>query len=231
MKSPLGEREREMYRLHTVEGWTLVEIARRYHVSRERVRQLLYEYARASTGERTSSRTMSKTAARARRARKLALAQAHARQVIAAWRTGEEPKGIAARFELGRRCVEQVIRTEATIGDRVVRARARRMAKAGLEHQPSSEQLVMHALASCPDATASELANAAGLAYGTTTVVLRKLEQEGEAARARGSYVDGRRLPDRWTLSVPSARRPVRGSATAFRPVGESSGDGRPGRL
>lgn len=137
MKRPLGVREREMYRLHTAEGLTLVEIARRYHVSRERVRQLLREYVHASTGKWPSPRTLSRAAAEARRARNAVLAQAHARQIIAAWRTGKEPKEIAASLELQRGDVEQVIREEATPDDRSNRARARRLATAGLGHKPS----------------------------------------------------------------------------------------------
>lgn len=193
------DREREMYRLHTEEGWTLVEIARRYHVSRERVRQLLREYVHASTGEWPSSRVLSRTAAQARQSRKLALAQAHARHIMAAWRAGEEPKEIAATLGLGRRRVEQVIREEATSDDRASRVRAQRLVTAGLGRKPSSEQRVLHAVSSNPGATASELATATGLAYGTTTVALRKLERSGEATRAKGEHKAGVRLPDRWT--------------------------------
>lgn len=198
------DREREMYRLHTVEGWTLVEIARRYHVSRERVRQLLREYVHASTGKWPSSRVLSRTSAQARRARKLALAQAHTRHVIAAWRAGEEPKEIAARLELGRRDVEQVVREEATPDDRAARVRARRLMTAGLGRELSSEQRVLHALSFNPGATASELATVTGLAYGTTTVALRKLERSDEATRAKGEHKARIRLPDRWTAVLPS---------------------------
>jgi Mor family transcriptional regulator len=193
------DREREVYRLHTEEGWTLVEIACRYHVSRERVRQLLREYVHASTGKWPSPRAMSRTAAQARRTRKLALAQAHARHIMSAWRAGEELKEIAARFELGRRHVEQVVREEATSDDRAARVRARRLMRAGLGCKPSSEQRVLHALSVNPGATASELATATGLAYGTTTVALCKLERSGRATRAKGEYKAGVRLPDRWT--------------------------------
>src|SRR5579864_4170909 len=37
-----GEREREMFRLRAVEGWTLDRIGKRFDVKRERVRQLLH---------------------------------------------------------------------------------------------------------------------------------------------------------------------------------------------
>lgn len=199
MGSSLGAREREMYRLHVVEGWTLVEIAQRYHVSRERVRQLLFEYVLATTGKRPPSRVMGRAAAQARRARKLALVQAHARQIVAAWRAGEQASEIAVRFGLGRRLVEQVIREEATPKDRAARKRAQLLAKPEPGGKPSSERLVMRALVSRPGATASELAAVTGLSYGTTTVALRKLERLGKAARAKGNYRDRRRLPRRWT--------------------------------
>lgn len=63
----------------------------------------------------------------------------------------------------------------------------------------------MHALSSRPCATASELAAATGLAYGTTTVALRKLERSGKATRAKGEHKDGVRLPDRWTAVQASS--------------------------
>lgn len=204
MKHSLGVRAREMYRLHTEEGWTLVEIAGRYHVSRERVRQLLREYVHASTGKWPSSRVLSRTAARARRARNLVLAQAHAPQIIAAWRAGEWAKEIAARLELERQHVHRVIREEATSDDRAARARARRLASTGLGRKPSSEQRVLHVLSSNPGATASELATATGLAYGTATVALRKLERSGKAIHVKGEHKDSIHLPDRWTAVLPS---------------------------
>jgi Mor family transcriptional regulator len=209
------EREREMYRLHTVEGWTLNELARRYHVSRERVRQLLREYARERTGERPSSRAISRMAAQARRERNLALARAHAQQILASWRSGEEPKEIACAYELGRRCVEQVIREQAAHKDRAARAHARRLAKAGLGQEPSAKEAVKYVLERQPSTTAADLAVATGFSYGTVTVALRKLESAREATRTKGGFdQDGRRLRDRWTIRSSGPRGEV-GQAVA----------------
>lgn len=44
-----GEREREMYELRVTEGLTLRELAERYGIGPERVRQLLYRYVRQTT--------------------------------------------------------------------------------------------------------------------------------------------------------------------------------------
>ena len=204
-------RERERYRLHTAEGWTLNELARRYHVSRERVRQLLHEYARDSTGEPQSSRAISRMAAQARRERNLTLARAHRQQIFAAWRAGEEPKEIACTYELGRRCVEQVIREQVTPEDRAARARAQRLAKAGLGRKPSAEQAVRYVLERQPNATAVDLAIATGFSYGTVTVALRKLERSGDAERSKGARDrDGRQLRDCWTIHPPKTEGNVR---------------------
>lgn len=123
-----GQREREMYRLRTVEGLTHAEIARRYQLGPERVRQLLRAYARNMTAERPSPSQLRRAAWQIRRERKMALAEAHAQQIIAAWRTGGDTRKIAGRFGLPGCYVEQVIRMTASPGDRADRARARRVA-------------------------------------------------------------------------------------------------------
>jgi uncharacterized protein (DUF433 family) len=199
------ERDREIHRLRTVEGWTLEEIARHYHVAKERVRQLIWEYERTTSGQTPSITAITATAKAARATRRLALTRAHARQIIAAWRTGEEPKEIAETFELGRRRVEQVIREQATPEDRAARARTRRLAKAGLGQKPAAEQAVRYALERQPNATAVDIAAATGFSYGTATVALRKLERSGEADRTKGGRdQDGRPLRDRWQASDQS---------------------------
>lgn len=203
-----GEREQQIYRLRTVEGWTLTEIAARYHIAKERVRQLLREYEHAQHGRTSSTKAITETAKAARAARKLALARAHAGQIIRAWRTGEEPKEIAKAFELAQWRVEQVIREKATPEDRATRARARRLAKAGLNQKPSAGQAVKYALERQPNATAAELADASGFSYGTTTVALRKLERSGEAKRTDGGRPNGRRRLDRWSVGRASSKRP-----------------------
>lgn len=56
MRSEPDERAREMYRLRTVEGLTLRQLAERFQVSPERVRQLVYAYARVAGCERSTRR-------------------------------------------------------------------------------------------------------------------------------------------------------------------------------
>jgi transposase len=124
-----GKREREMYRLRTVEGLTLRELARRFHLSPERVRQLLNEYVRTGADEWPSARAMSRAATAVRRARDLARAQAQAGELLAAWREGEEREQIAKAFGLRCRSVARVIRTEASSADRAARTQARRRSR------------------------------------------------------------------------------------------------------
>lgn len=118
----------------------LDEIALRYHIARERVRQLLREHERLTTGQTRSDKAITAVAKEARAARLLTLTQAHAPQIIAAWRAGEEPQQIAVRFGLGRRRVEQVIREQAKPEDRAARAQSRRSTNAcpAQNHLPCS---------------------------------------------------------------------------------------------
>lgn len=121
-----GEREREMYRLRVVEGFTLRELGERFGVGPERVRQLLNRYVRQTTGLPVDAKAMSRAATAARRARDLALAEARAEELITAWRAGEKPEGIAGRFGLRCRSVAQVIAARKTDADSAARARALR---------------------------------------------------------------------------------------------------------
>ena len=124
-----GEREREMYHLRTVEGLTLRELARRFGLSPERVRQLLNQYVFTGTGEWPSARAMSRAATAVRRARDLARAQAQAGELLAGWREGQEREQIAKAFGVRCRSVAQVIRAEASSADHAARARARRRSR------------------------------------------------------------------------------------------------------
>lgn len=91
------EREREMLRLRTQEGLTLRELGERFGIGPERARQLLNRYVR-QTCQPVDAKAMSRTAAMARRAKDLARAQAHAGELLAAWRDGQEPEPIARTF-------------------------------------------------------------------------------------------------------------------------------------
>jgi len=72
MSPAFGEREREMYELRVTEGLTLRGLAKRYGISPERVRQLLYGYVRATTNQPIDGKAMSRAATTARRAKDLA---------------------------------------------------------------------------------------------------------------------------------------------------------------
>lgn len=61
------------------------------------------------------------------------------------------------------------------------------------------------ALAAQPDATAAELADAAGVGRSTATRTLALLEETGAATRAAGGREGARRLPDRWRSVIADA--------------------------
>jgi transcriptional regulator with XRE-family HTH domain len=131
------EREREMYDLRANEGLTLRQLAERYRIGPERVRQLLNHYASQATDRSVSGAVTSKTATVVRRAKDLAQAQTRAPELLAAWRDGRTPEEIAKTFGLRYRSVAQVIRKEATAADRATCAYARALARA--ESEPGSK--------------------------------------------------------------------------------------------
>lgn len=59
-------------------------------------------------------------------------------------------------------------------------------------------EAVAAALAAWPGATATELAEVAGLGRSTAAKTLAAMEREGTAARTDSGRDGGRRLPDRW---------------------------------
>lgn len=127
---PGMEREREMYELRVKEGLTLRQLAERYRIGPERVRQLLNHYASQTTGQSVSGEERSRTAAAARRAKDLVQAQARTPELLAAWRDGHTPEEIAKTFGLRYRSVAQIIRNEATAADRAARAYTLTLARA-----------------------------------------------------------------------------------------------------
>jgi DNA-binding transcriptional ArsR family regulator len=66
---------------------------------------------------------------------------------------------------------------------------------------PPAEDALRKALSAQPDATAADLATAAGLGRSTASKTLARLEQAGQVRRREGGRDGGRRLPDRWTLA------------------------------
>jgi predicted transcriptional regulator len=67
----------------------------------------------------------------------------------------------------------------------------------------SSVEALLGALAARPDATAAELAEAAGIGRSTAGKLLAKLAIDGRVLRQPGGLKDGRRTADRW--APPSA--------------------------
>jgi predicted transcriptional regulator len=67
---------------------------------------------------------------------------------------------------------------------------------------PATEAL-LGALADRPGATATELAQAAGIGRSTAAKLLATLADQGRVLRQPGGLKDGRRAADRWTLPAP----------------------------
>jgi hypothetical protein len=63
-----------------------------------------------------------------------------------------------------------------------------------------SVEAILDALRQHPDATAAELAEAAGLGRSTASKTLANLEAKGRVSRQRGTSEGGKAAPDRWTL-------------------------------
>jgi IclR helix-turn-helix domain len=68
---------------------------------------------------------------------------------------------------------------------------------------PAAEALLA-ALAGQPGATATELAQAAGIGRSTAAKLLATLASTGRVLRQPGGLQDGRRSADRWTLAHPA---------------------------
>jgi hypothetical protein len=67
--------------------------------------------------------------------------------------------------------------------------------------KPASEQAVLEALASNPDATVADVAAAAKVGRSTAGKVLTRLTSSGEIRRTEGGRDGARRLPDRFALA------------------------------
>jgi hypothetical protein len=124
------QRRREMAALR-VQGWSLAEIAARYEISRERVRQILDAHGRLDRLD----------VVEARRRRTLRLAEARVDELLALWRSGCDPRAIAHGLGLQGAACRGTIERFATDVDRA----ARRAALAGARAAPtySDEDLVV----------------------------------------------------------------------------------------
>ena len=67
--------------------------------------------------------------------------------------------------------------------------------------KPASEHAILKALAANPEATAAEVADAAGVGRSTASKVLARLASSGEVRRIDGGRDGARRLPDRFALA------------------------------
>ena len=76
------------------------------------------------------------------------------------------------------------------------------MAAAPTPATPAASAL-LGALADRPGATATELAQAAGIGRSTAAKLLATLADQGRVLRQPGGLKDGRRAADRWTLLAP----------------------------
>ena len=82
--------------------------------------------------------------------------------------------------------------------------------------KPASEQAILKALAANPDATAAEVAVAAGVGRSTASKVLARLASTGEVRRTEGGRDGARRLPDRFALaSAEPAAKTAKPTAVA----------------
>jgi predicted transcriptional regulator len=85
-------------------------------------------------------------------------------------------------------------------------------------------QALLRALADRPGATATELAEAAGIGRSIATKLLATLAGQGRVLRQPGGHKDGRRAADRWTLSTTTTA----GDARAPTAAGPASPAARP---
>lgn len=104
-----------MARLRTVEGLTLGEIAARYGIGAERVRQLVNRHIYLTTG-RLDAKAISEVAAQIRREKDTIAALALTDAILAAWCAGGKPESIARRLGLRKRSVKQVIDSALLVG-------------------------------------------------------------------------------------------------------------------
>jgi predicted transcriptional regulator len=79
---------------------------------------------------------------------------------------------------------------------------------------PATEPL-LDALADRPGATATELAQAAGIGRSTAAKLLATLAGQGRVLRQPGGLKDGRRAADRWTIPTPPPTQDASAPPTA----------------
>jgi DNA-binding transcriptional MocR family regulator len=96
----------------------------------------------------------------------------------------------------------------------------------------SALEAIVHALGQHPQTTAAELADHAKIGRSTANKALASLATDGRVTRQPGGRVNGRILPDRWTLVTDAPARTAKSPAnetTAEPPAGVTPRDGEDG--
>ncbi|MGH2839316.1 MAG: homing endonuclease associated repeat-containing protein [Solirubrobacteraceae bacterium] len=114
------------------QGWSLDEIALRYLVSRERVRQILIVHGGPNTQD----------VAEARRRRAERHAEERVDELLALWRAGEEPASAATALGLQAAACRSTIARLATDVDRAARRRSLADARGGAQTYSDRDILV-----------------------------------------------------------------------------------------
>jgi hypothetical protein len=94
-------------------------------------------------------------------------------------------------------------------------------------------EAILHALGQHPDTTAAELADHAKIGRSTATKALASLATDGRVTRQPGGRVNGRIIPDHWTLATDApakAAKPPATETTAEPPAGVTPHDGEDDR-
>lgn len=188
------QRVRQMQALRE-QGWSLDEIALRFGVSRERVRQILRAHGGPGQQDIVD----------ARRRRAEAQAEAHVDELLALWRSGKPPRDAAGTLGLQAAACRSTIARFATDVDRA----ARKASMAGARRaQLYSDRDIIVALTSVaarvgrvPSAKEYAL-HARTLDYPSLPTVLNRMGGWAHALRAAGMQplaAPGRARRRRWT--------------------------------
>jgi hypothetical protein len=192
------QRVRQMAALRE-QGWSLDEIALRFDVSRERVRQIL----RAHGGPD------SQDVAEARRRRAEQEVEARIDELLALWRAGEEPGSAASAMGLQAAACRSTIARFATEVDRA--ARKASIAGARAASKTYSDRDIIVALTS----VASRLGRVpSAKEYGA---LARELEYPSlpTVLNRMGGWTDAVRAADLTPVSTPARKRPRRWTVEA----------------
>lgn len=188
------QRVRQMAALRE-QGWSLDEIAVRFGVSRERVRQILCAHGGPDP----------RTVAQARRRRAEQRAEARVDELLLLWRGGEDPGSIASRFGLQAAACRSTIERFATDVDRAARTAGMAAARGAQTYSDRDITLALVSVATLLDRVPSAKEYAAlarGLRLPSLATVLNRLGGWSNAVAAAGLRDNGgaaRTRTRRWT--------------------------------